>query len=400
MRPLADIRIVAVEQYGAGPWATIQLADLGAEIIKVEDPRTGGDVGRYVPPFQEGSDSLFFQTFNRNKKSVALDLLNPSGRDTFERLASVSDAVFSNLRGDVPKRLRLTYEDLCNVNPQIVCCSLSAYGMTGPRAADPGYDYILQGIAGWMSVTGEPNGPPVKTGLSLVDYSGGYVAAISLLAAIHEARRTGKGMNCDVSLFDTAVSLLTYVGAWTLTGAYQPARTRMSSHPSLFPFGVFETADGWIVVACAKEKFWIRLIGAMGLDAVTADPRFRDFKGRMVYIEALRPILEDAFRREGTDHWVRTLHDAGVPVGPVNDIEGALADPQTEARNLIRSVQHPDLGEIRVPGTAVRAGDSEPEPRPAPAYDADRHDLLRGVLELSDQEIEELAAAGAFGSNQ
>ncbi|WP_143308921.1 CaiB/BaiF CoA transferase family protein, partial [Candidatus Entotheonella palauensis] len=203
MRPLEDVRIIAVEQYGAGPFGTLHLADMGADVIKIEDPRAG-DVGRYVPPFQEGEDSLFFETFNRNKRSLSLDMTTDAGRQVFEDLVRISDAVYSNLRGDVPARLRILYDDLKHLNPAIVCCSLSGFGMTGPRQKEPGYDYILQGLAGWMSLTGEPDGPPTKSGLSLVDYSGGFVAALSLMVGLHAARRDGTGMDCDVSLFDTA----------------------------------------------------------------------------------------------------------------------------------------------------------------------------------------------------
>ena len=187
MRPLEDVRVIAVEQYGAGPFGSVHLADLGADVIKIEDPSVGGDVGRYVAPLQEGEDSIFFETFNRNKRSVSLDLNTPAGRGVFEDLVRVSDVVYSNLRGDVPERLGIRYDDLKHLNPAIVCCSLSGYGMTGPRRADPGYDYVLQGLTGWMDLTGEPDGPPTKSGLSLVDYSGGLIATISLLAALHAA---------------------------------------------------------------------------------------------------------------------------------------------------------------------------------------------------------------------
>src|ERR687898_2147150 len=210
--PLADVRVLAIEQFGAGPWATLQLADLGAEVIKIEDPASGGDVGRYVPPFQEGEDSLFFETFNRNKKSVSLDLRLEADRERFERLVRVSDVVFSNLRGDQPEKLRPRYDDLKHVNPRIVCCSLSGFGMTGPRAAEGGYDYMMQGLAGWMSLTGEPDGPPTKSGLSLVDLSGGYVSALALMAGVWRARREGGGCGCGVSLFATGLPELMYVG--------------------------------------------------------------------------------------------------------------------------------------------------------------------------------------------
>ena len=193
MRPLGDVRIIAIEQYGAGPFGSLHLADLGAEVIKIEDPAAGGDVSRYVPPMTEGEDSIFFEAFNRNKRSLSLDMYSPEGRAVFEDLVRNSDAVYSNLRGDVPAKMRIRYDDLKHLNPAIVCCSLSGFGMTGPRSTEPGYDYILQGVSGWMSVTGDPEGPPTKSGLSMVDYSGGFVAAISLLSGLHAAKRDGIG---------------------------------------------------------------------------------------------------------------------------------------------------------------------------------------------------------------
>ncbi|MBO0877532.1 MAG: CoA transferase, partial [Pseudonocardia sp.] len=280
MRPLEDIRIVSLEQYGAGPFGSMHLAELGAEIIKVEDPSVGGDVGRSVPPYAGGGDSLFFQSFNRDKSSITLDIRTAEGRAVFEDLVRTADAVYSNLRGDVPAKLRLRYSDLKHINPKIVCCSLTGFGMTGPRSNEPGYDYVLQALGGWMSLTGEPGGAPQKTGPSLVDYCGGYVAAISLLAAIHAARRDGVGTDCDLSLYDTAVSLLAYPGTWHLTAGYQPKRTHHSAHPSLVPFQAFEAADGWLVVGCAKEKFWRRLTVVLDRPELAEDPRFATFADR------------------------------------------------------------------------------------------------------------------------
>ena len=224
MRPLEDVRIIALEQYGAGPFGTVHLADLGADVIKIEEPRGGGDIGRYVPPFQKGEDSLFFEAFNRNKTSIDLDLTADAGRQVFEDLVRVSDVVYSNLRGDVPEKIGITYDDLKHLNRAIVCCSLSGFGMTGPRRSEPAYDYVLQGMAGWMEITGEPDGPPTKSGLSLVDYSGGLVAAIAVLAGVHAARRDGVGCDCDVSLFDTALAMLTYPAIWALNGNFTPSR--------------------------------------------------------------------------------------------------------------------------------------------------------------------------------
>jgi crotonobetainyl-CoA:carnitine CoA-transferase CaiB-like acyl-CoA transferase len=397
LRPLEDVRIVAIEQYGAGPFGSVHLADLGAEVIKIEDPRNGGDVGRYVPPFQEGTDSLFFETFNRNKRSVALDVGSAGGRSVLEDLVRVSDAVYSNLRGDVPARLGLRYSDLAAVNPRIVCCSLSAFGQTGPRAAEPGYDYILQGLAGWMSLTGEPDGPPTKSGLSLVDYSGGLVAAMSLLVGVHAARRDGVGMDCDVSLFDTALSMLTYPAAWMLNGEFVPSRTSRSAHPSIVPFQNFETADGWIVVVAAKEKFWQRLATALGLPSLASDPRFASFDDRRRNAAELLGVLDPVFRSLSTEHWIDVLADAGVPCGPVNDVAGALAEPQTEARGMVVTTSHPRFGSVRQVASPVRVGDDTVEHRRAPLFDEDSSYVLGSMLGYSPSRIDALRAEGAFG---
>ncbi len=397
MKPLQDVRIVSLEQYGAGPFGTVHLADLGAEVIKIEDPQADGDVGRYVPPFAEGEDSLFFETFNRNKQSLSLDITCPAGRGVFEDLVRRSDAVYSNLRGDVPAKMRITYDDLRHLNPAIVCCSLSGFGMTGPRSAEPGYDYILQGLAGWMSVTGEPGGPPAKTGLSLVDYSGGFVAALALLAALHAARRDGTGMDCDLSLYDTAVSLLTYPATWYLNEGWTPQRTRHSAHPSLVPFQNFQAADGWLVVGCAKEKFWQRLTGVLQRPDLAADPRFATFASRGEHADALLPVLEAEFARKTVAQWLSLLYAAAIPCGPVNDMAGALADEHTAARGLIVETDHPRFGRVRQLASPVRVGDAAPDYRRAPARDEDRERILRDLLGYDQAEIAGLEQRGAFG---
>jgi len=397
LRPLEDVRIVAVEQYGAGPWGSVHLADLGAEVIKVEDPRSGGDVGRYIPPFAEDEDSLFFETFNRNKRSIGLDITTPAGREVFEDLVRVSDAVYSNLRGDVPAKLRLRYDDLKAVNPRVVCCSLSAYGMTGPRAQDPGYDYMLQGLAGWMSLTGEPDGPPTKTGLSLVDFSGGFVATIALLAGIHAARRDGTGLDCDVSLFDTAVSLLNYPATWHLNAQFEPRRTHRSAHPSLVPFQAFPTADAWLVVGCPKEKFWQRLAVAIGQPELATDQRFDTFATRREHADTLLKILEDAFVQRTSDEWLEVLGAAGVPCARVNSVSEALADPQIAARDLVVETEHPRFGVVQQLASPVRVGHEPVTYRRAPRRNEDGRDLLAGLLAYDDERIAALRRDGAFG---
>ena len=375
MLPLADVRVLAIEQFGAGPWATLQLADLGAEVIKIEDPASGGDVGRYVPPFQEGEDSLFFETFNRNKKSISLDLRDPAGRDRFEELVRVSDVVFSNLRGDQPAKLRLRYDDLKHLNPRIVCCSLSGFGMTGARAAEGGYDYMMQGLAGWMALTGEPEGPPTKSGLSLVDLSGGYVAALALLAGLWRARREGTGCDCDISLHDVAMHELMYVGTWAASRGYVPPRRANSAHPSLVPFQNFQTADGWIVVAAPKEKFWVRLCETLGQPELATDPRFADFAARDLNRAELAPILERAFRERPSADWLEALREAGVPASAVNDVLAAV----DEARLV--EYEHPTLGTVRQVASPLRLSDAEPPVGRAP---------LRGE---HDEEVDGLRGA-------
>ncbi|MEU8079662.1 CoA transferase [Catellatospora citrea] len=395
MRPLADIRVIAVEQYGAGPFGSLHLADLGAEIIKIEDPSSGGDVGRYVPPYTDGEDSLFFETFNRGKRSLSLDLSTAAGREVFEDLVAESDAVYSNLRGDVPARMRLTYADLKHVNPRIVCCSLTGFGMTGPRARQPGYDYILQGLAGWMSLTGEPDGPPAKSGLSMVDYSGGFVAAMALLAGVHAARRDDQGMDCDLSLFDTAVGLLTYPATWHLSAGFAPARTRHSAHPSLVPFQVFAAADGWLVVGCAKEKFWRRLAEVLELPD---DPRFATFAQRQQHRDELLEILERAFATRTVAGWLAVLEPAGVPCGPVNDVAAALAEPHTQARNMIVRTEHPAFGTVTQVASPVRVGDEPPAYRRAPRRNEDFGYVTDDLLGYGPEQVARLRAAGAFGA--
>ena len=397
MRPLADIRILSLEQYGAGPFGTLHLADLGAEVIKVEDPRVGGDVGRYVPPYANEEDSLFFEAFNRNKKSISIDLLTPEGRAVFEDLVKVCDVVYSNLRGDVPAKMKITYNDLKHLNPKIVCCSLTGFGMTGPRSSEPGYDYILQGLAGWMDLTGEPDGPPTKSGLSMVDYSGGFVAAISLLAGVHAARRDGVGMDCDLSLYDAAIGMLTYPGVWHMNAGFTPVRTHHSAHPSLVPFQAFEASDGWIIIGCAKEKFWQRLTEVIGKPEWATDPRFITFADRQKNATALLPVLEEIIRHRTVDQWLSVLYPASIPCGPINDVAQAMLEPHTIARNLIFETEHPRYGTIKNLASPVKVGDEAVSHRRAPQRNENFDEVMSGLLKYSPEKIASLGDAGAFG---
>jgi crotonobetainyl-CoA:carnitine CoA-transferase CaiB-like acyl-CoA transferase len=395
--PLADVRILALEQYGAGPWGTLQLADLGAEIIKVEDPSFGGDVGRYVPPYQDGESSLFFESFNRNKRSVSLDLRHPGARAVFEDLVRECDAVFSNLRGDQPAKLRLRYDDLKHLNESLVCCSLSGFGVDGPRADEGAYDWTVQGLAGWQAVTGEPGGPPTKSGLSLADYTGGYVAAIALLGAIWRARRDGVGCDVDLSLFEVALAQLAYLGTWVASRDYEPVRRANSAHQTMVPFQNFETSDGWVVVACPKQKLWERFAEAIGRADLADDDRYRTFALRNENRDELLPELERALASRTTAEWLEVLGAAGVPVAPVNDVAAALAEPQVTARNAVVETEHPVLGRVRQVATPLRlAGYDAPTER-GPFRGEHTAEVLRRLCRYDDDAIASLERDGVFG---
>ena len=390
---LQGVRLLAVEQYGAGPWGTMMLADLGAEVIKIENPHTRGDVSRQVPPYTVEQDSLYFQSFNRNKKSITLNLKHPRARDVLLPLVALSEGVFNNLRGDLPARLGLDFAALKEVKPSIVCCSLSAFGRDGPRAAEPGYDYVMQGYAGWMSITGEPGMPPIKTGLSLVDYSAGVIASVGLISAILRARETGLGCDVDVNLFDTALSQLGYLASWHLTKGYQPQRMPDSSHPSQIPSQILPTRDGWLVVMCAKEKFYRNLVRIMGRPELAQDERFVSFADRLKNREALVAILKNFSRQKTTAEWLKLLKGQ-VPCAPVNTVEEAFRHPQVIDDEMILEFEHPDFGVVRQVAGPIKVSDARLEHRRGPKLGEHTEEVLREYLDLSPETIEDLRRQG------
>jgi len=396
--PLDGVRILAVSQFGAGPFGTQMLADLGADVIKIEDPGVGGDSARYVPPFQGEADSPYFQSFNRGKRSVSLNLRHPDGQAVLLDLVRVSDAVFNNARGDLPDKLGLTYDVLKAINPRVVCCSLTGYGRTGPRAAEPAFDYLVQGYAGYMAVTGEPDGPPGKCGVSVIDFAGGYAAMVGLMVGLFDAQRTGVGRDVDISLLDTAVSMLSYFAVWTLNRDWIAERTRSSAHQTIVPAQNFPTRDGWIVIFCNKDKFWRDLVETLGAPELAEDARFRTFADRFANKDALLPLLQARFATRTTAEWLARLRGR-VPCAPVNDVRQALADPQVLARDMIVEVEHPDFGTLREVRSPVRTEGEIRHPARAPRLGEHTDQILREVLSYSDGTIARLRHAGVIGWN-
>jgi crotonobetainyl-CoA:carnitine CoA-transferase CaiB-like acyl-CoA transferase len=392
-RPLEGIRILAVSQFGAGPYGTLMLADLGAEVIKIEDPSTRGDVSRSVPPGLLEDDSLYFQSFNRNKRSVLLNLSDPDGKAIFHRLVKVSHAVFNNLRGDVPERLGITYDALKEHNPAIVCCSLSSYGRRGPQAKVPTYDPLLQASEGYMSVTGGPDDPPTKCGVSVVDFAGGVLGALGLMAGVWSAQRSGVGCDVDVSLRDSAVSMLNYLAIWYLNRGTVPSRLPDSSHAVLTPAQTFRTRDGYLAIFCAKEKFWRLLCEAIGRPELAADARFSNFAKRAENKAELLAILEPILADRRTAEWLELL-TGRVPCAPVRSMAEAFDDPVLVEAGMIVEVKHPGYGVLREAGCPIHVSGDQPAYRPAPALGQDTDAVLGGYLGMPPEEIRALRARG------
>ena len=350
--PLQGVRVLAVEQYGAGPFGSLHLADLGAEVIKIEPPG-GGDVSRSTGPHVLGEhDSQFFQTFNRNKRSVVLDLKSESGRAQFHQLVASADALMENLRGDQADKLGLTHTALAGINPRIVCGHLSAYGRDNERASWPGYDYLMQAEAGWMHLTGEPDGPPTRMGLSLVDYMSGVTLATGLLAALVGALKTGRGRDVDVSLFDVALFQLTYPATWYLNAGSVTARLARSAHPATVPCQLFASADGQIFIMCMTPKFWGVLVQELGLP-VLHEARFASIDERRLNRAALVDVLDAAFAGRTTAAWLKAL-TGKLPIAPVLTLAQALDSPFVRSQGLLQPLPHPAAPGLRVLASPIK----------------------------------------------
>ena len=395
-RPLKGFRILSFEQYGAGPFGTQHLADMGAEVIKVENHRMGGDYARSLGPFSiEGAEdndkSLFFQAINRNKKSISLDLGHPGGRKVFHRLVKEVDAVVNNLRGDVPTRLGLDYDALKEVNPAIVCAHCSAYGREGPRANWPGYDFLMQAETGYFHMSGEPDTPPTRMGLSIVDFLGGTYMVMGMLAGVIGARTTGQGRDVDVNLFDTALSNHAYLATWALNTDYEPNRVARSAHASMVPCQLYKTGDGWIYLMCNKEKFWAELCTEINRPELINDPRFTTFRERLQNRDELTGLLDEALQSNTTKGWLNQF--AGrIPSAPVRTPREALCDPDLSDR--IQNLELEGGGTFDILRSPVRTG-GDGEDHPCPPLGTDTTEILQQAG-YSDTEINELKESGAI----
>jgi crotonobetainyl-CoA:carnitine CoA-transferase CaiB-like acyl-CoA transferase len=377
MLPLEGVRVIAVEQYGAGPFGTLYLADLGADVIKIENPNEGGDVGRTIGPYFLGpGDSHFFQTFNRNKRSLTLDLKSAEGQDVLHDIVRGADAVLNNLRGDIPAKLGLDFRSLKSFNPAIVCTHLSSYGRHGSRADWPGYDYLMQAEAGYLSVTGEPGGAPARFGLSIVDWMAGLTAAFSLVGGVLNARASGVGRDLDVNLFDVALFNLGYLSTWYLNEGYVQGRAPRSGHPSLVPSQLFRTKDGWIFIMCNKEKFWPILARAIGKPEWIEDPKFNSFAARLENRDLLTDLLDEVLSARDTEEWLKRFNGE-VPAAPIYDIGEALDAPFVCEEGRIIDVDHPLRGALRMLASPVRCSDADIKYRAAPVLGEDADDILR-----------------------
>lgn len=339
--PLANVRILAVEQYGAGPYGTQLLAEMGAEVVKIETEASGGDVSRATGPFMLGpGDSEFFQTFSRSKKSITLDLKNEHDQGVFRDLVMSADAVANNLRGNQPEKLNLTYNALKSIKPSIVCAHLSAYGRDNSRAAWPGYDYLMQAECGFLSLTGEPGSLPTRFGLSMVDFMTGSIFAVGLLAGIVQARATGTGADIDVSLFDVALHQLSYPAVWMLNEGHEAIRYARGAHPSIAPSQLVRARDGWGFLMCQTPKFWEAFCDLVDRPQWKADPRFATMRSRHDHLPELTELLDGIFAEHDVAWWSARL--AGiVPFAAVNDVEQALANPFVDEVAMVDRIEHP-----------------------------------------------------------
>lgn len=374
-KPLEGIRVLTLEQFGAGPYGTMFLAELGAEVIKVEAPQ-GGDPSRQVGPHKLGeNDSEYFQAWNLGKKSVTLDMKSEAGRRHFEALVKSADCVVNNMRGTQPAKLGIDYASLKHLKPSIVCLHISAYGRDNERKDWPGYDFLMQAEAGLMELTGEPDGPPTRVGVSMIDSISGLTGIVGLLSCLLRARTTGQGCDVDTCLYDVAMHQLTYPGLWYLNEGDVSPRVPRSAHLSLAPVQTFPTKDGWIYVMCMTQKFWLALCEVMDRGDLAVDPRFPDPNTRAKNRATLSVELDVTFRTRTTAEWLAAMNGL-LPAAPVYRLDQALDSSFARETGMVSSVPHPVKGELRILANPLRIDGERLAQAACSSLGADNESLL------------------------
>ncbi|MDP2242285.1 MAG: CoA transferase [Burkholderiales bacterium] len=393
--PLQGVRILELGQIIAGTYGSQVLSDLGAEVIKVEAPE--GDLGRNpsVAPYR-GVSGLFL-TYNRNKKSIVINLKTEAGREIFYKLVKVSDVVIDNFRPGVLERLKIDYPTLSRINPRIIQCSVTGFGTAGAYKDYPALDIIIQAISGHMAITGEPGRPPVRVGIPLADLSGGIFSCKGILAALFDRERTGQGRRVELSMFDSMLNLLSYMGTMWLTNGELP-QPPGSAHDYTVPWQAFKAQDGYVVVATRQEVFWHKLCDVLEEPSLTADPRFVTNTLRVENRAVLVPQLERIFLTRTVADWLERLRAAEVPAAPVNNLDGAFAEPPVAEREMIVEYDHPEVGTVRLPGNPIKmSGVTETISRPAPLLGQHTGEILNQILAMTDEQIAALRKQGAIG---
>jgi formyl-CoA transferase len=396
-RALDGIRVLDFSRVLAGPYCAMILGDLGADVIKVERAGVGDDLRQWGPPFMPDGESTYFLSVNRNKRSIALDLKSAAGRDLAVRLARRCDVLVENFRPGVMAALGLGYEALQEVNPALVYCSITGHGAAGPLADRPGYDVITQGMGGLMSVTGEPDGIPMRVGVAIVDMVTGLYSATAILGALQSRSRTGKGQRVDLSLLESCLSVMPNLTAGYLMAGVKPERLG-NGHPNAVPYKVFPTKDGNVTLAVGNDAQWTRLCEAVGHPELARDPRYAENHARIARRAEVEAMVSDWFLQKTTDEWVELLSQMEVPCGAIYTIDRILAHPQIEALGLLKTLRHPTSGSLSVVGPPFHLSADDTEPRlPPPRLGEHTATILQEVLSLNDAEIRELQQHGAFG---
>jgi crotonobetainyl-CoA:carnitine CoA-transferase CaiB-like acyl-CoA transferase len=392
MGPLTGTTVLDLTRVLSGPYCTMMLADLGARVIKIEQPRGGDDTRHWGPPFL-GTESAYFLSINRNKESVTLDFKHARGRALLDQLIARSDVVVENFRPGTLGRLGLDYATLAPKYPRLVYCSVSGYGHTGPRSQEPGYDAVLQGEGGLMSLTGAPDVPPVRVGVAVADIVTGIFACQGISAALYARERTGRGQQVDIAMLDTVVAMLTYqAGIYFATG--QPPQRMGNRHPTIVPYETFTASDGEFVLAVGTDEQWRKFCEVAALDA---GDRFATNRERVTGYAELRPLIAARVRTQKRSYWIERLGQAGVPCGSVRDLHEVFTDPQIAARTMVVPMSHPTAGDIRVLGSPLKLSDTPATQRtPPPTLGQHTDGVLQGDLGLTRDAIDELRAGGVI----